>query len=158
MDNRLYRSRRNRIIGGVAGGIAESLGVDPTIVRIVWVILALATPGIGLLLYFILLFVIPEAPNGVDVRTPGGGSSTASGGTGGSTPAPERTAWRWDPPATGGGRSGGLVLGIILVLVGAWFLLRQLLPVFDIDLGWPFIALVVGIVLVVVSVAPRQRP
>ena len=40
MEKKLYRSRRNRIIGGVCGGLAEYLGMDPTVVR---VIMALAT-------------------------------------------------------------------------------------------------------------------
>jgi len=155
MDSRLYRSRRNRIIGGVAGGMAESLGVDPTIVRIVWVILALTTPGIGILLYFVLLFVIPEAPASTDASLPVA--------TGAPTPTPPSDAapppsWQWDPPATRDRRSSGLLLGIILVLVGAWFLLRQIVPFFDFDVGWPVIAIVVGIVLVAVSLGSTRRP
>ncbi len=45
MTDRLYRSRTDRVIGGVAGGVAEALDVDPSIVRVVWVILALVTGG-----------------------------------------------------------------------------------------------------------------
>ncbi len=58
---RLYRSRRDQRIAGVCGGIGEYLGVDPTIVRILWVLLALAG-GPGVLLYFVMAVVVPEEP------------------------------------------------------------------------------------------------
>ena len=59
MEKKLYRSRRNRIIGGVCGGLAEYLGMDPTVVR---VIMALATfvGGMSILVYLIMWLLIPE--------------------------------------------------------------------------------------------------
>ncbi|MGI5836942.1 MAG: PspC domain-containing protein [Chloroflexota bacterium] len=62
---RLYRSRDQRMIAGVAGGIAEYFDVDPTLVRIIFVLLAL--PGFfpGLLFYLILWVIIPPEPLGV---------------------------------------------------------------------------------------------
>jgi phage shock protein C len=62
MRNRLYRSRRDRVIGGVAGGVADSLDIDPSIVRVVWVILAFMTGGIAALVYLVMLIVVPEEP------------------------------------------------------------------------------------------------
>jgi phage shock protein PspC (stress-responsive transcriptional regulator) len=59
MDTRLYRSRDNRMLGGVAGGLADYLGIDPSLVRIGWVLLFLAG-GIGLLLYIVMWIVVPE--------------------------------------------------------------------------------------------------
>lgn len=56
---KLYRSRTNRQIAGVAGGLGEYFGIDPTLVRIIFVIMALAG-GPGLLLYIILWLVMPE--------------------------------------------------------------------------------------------------
>ena len=58
MPKRLYRSR-DRKIGGVCGGIAEYFNVDPTLIRLLWVIFAL-TYGSGLLAYFSCWAVIPE--------------------------------------------------------------------------------------------------
>ena len=58
---RLYRSRTDRQLSGVCGGVAEYLAIDPTIVRIIWVILTLAG-GPGLILYIILALVVPEEP------------------------------------------------------------------------------------------------
>lgn len=60
---RLYRSRSNRIVAGVCGGIAEYLGVDANVVRLVWVILSLPGMGIpGVLAYLICWGVVPSSP------------------------------------------------------------------------------------------------
>ncbi len=61
IKKRLYRSRKERRIAGVCGGIAEYLAIDPTLVRILWVLLALAG-GPGVLLYIIMAAVVPEEP------------------------------------------------------------------------------------------------
>jgi phage shock protein PspC (stress-responsive transcriptional regulator) len=58
---RLYRSRTDRQISGVAGGMAEYLDVDPTLVRVLW-ILSVFLGGFTILLYIILAFVMPLAP------------------------------------------------------------------------------------------------
>ena len=58
---RLYRSR-DRQLAGVAGGMAEYLDIDPTVVRILWILAALFSGGLMILGYVILAFVIPEAP------------------------------------------------------------------------------------------------
>jgi len=60
---RFYRSRDERMIGGVAGGLGRYLGMDPTIVRLIMVVLQLAFPG-TLLAYLILLLIVPEDPQG----------------------------------------------------------------------------------------------
>jgi len=61
VHDRLYRSRDDRMLFGVAGGMADWLDVDPAIVRIVWALLILAG-GAGLLLYVVAAIVIPEEP------------------------------------------------------------------------------------------------
>ncbi len=58
---RLYRSRSDRMIAGVAGGLAQYLNVDPTLVRLGFVVLSLAG-GPGLLLYIVMWIVVPEEP------------------------------------------------------------------------------------------------
>ena len=55
---RLYKSRKNKIVGGVCGGLAEYLNMDPTIVRIIAGVLCLVK-GIGLLVYIIACIVMP---------------------------------------------------------------------------------------------------
>jgi len=58
MADRLYRSRRDRIIGGVCGGLGAYFAIDPVIVRLVFVILAI-WGGIGVLLYLVLWILMP---------------------------------------------------------------------------------------------------
>ncbi|MDR7434775.1 MAG: PspC domain-containing protein [Armatimonadota bacterium] len=64
MEKRLYRSRANRMLGGVCGGIAEYIGADPTIVRLIWALIALFPPTmlVGIGGYLIAWLIIPEAP------------------------------------------------------------------------------------------------
>ncbi len=61
MKKRLYRSRSDRRMAGVCGGIADYLAIDPTIVRILFALFALAG-GPGLLVYIVLAVIIPEEP------------------------------------------------------------------------------------------------
>ncbi|MCL2718951.1 MAG: PspC domain-containing protein [Lachnospiraceae bacterium] len=60
---RLFRSRTNRTICGVCGGIGEYLGIDPVIIRILWVILGFASAGMGIIAYFIIALIMPEQMN-----------------------------------------------------------------------------------------------
>jgi phage shock protein C len=60
---RLYRSRDNRMIGGVAGGLGEYLGIDPTIVRLLFVIFTFGV-GSGVIAYLVMMLVVPEEPLG----------------------------------------------------------------------------------------------
>ena len=57
MEKRLYKSRSNRVICGVCGGIGEYLGVDPTVVRLVFVVLGLL--HIGIILYIAAAILMP---------------------------------------------------------------------------------------------------
>ena len=61
MKKRLYRSRRERKLAGICGGIAEYFDVDPTLVRLGWIVFSLAY-GSGILAYLICLIVVPEEP------------------------------------------------------------------------------------------------
>jgi phage shock protein C len=61
MEKRLTKSN-NKMISGICAGIAEYFGIDPTVVRVAWVIFCLMG-GSGILAYIICLFVIPDASN-----------------------------------------------------------------------------------------------
>lgn len=58
----LYRSGRNKVLGGVCGGIGEYCGVDPTIVRIIWIFSFIASWGMAILAYFILWIMMLRNP------------------------------------------------------------------------------------------------
>lgn len=62
MENKkLYRSTSNRMLAGVCAGLAEFFGLDPTLVRLGWVVFC-ALGGSGVLAYLIAAFIIPENP------------------------------------------------------------------------------------------------
>ncbi len=67
--HRLYRSQTDKMIGGVCGGLAEYLDIDPTLIRLVFVIL-LFTPLHGAIVYLILWIITPVAPLASPVETP----------------------------------------------------------------------------------------
>ncbi len=62
-QKRLYRSTKDRMFAGVCGGVAEYLEVDPTLVRLVFVALALLSSGAGFVLYVVLMLIVPEQPD-----------------------------------------------------------------------------------------------
>lgn len=121
MNNQLRRSTTNKVIGGVAGGIAEAYNWDPTLVRLGFVVLTL-THGIGLMLYLALWLFMPS------------GSAATAG-------AVEPSAY-FSPP-TDRNRVlgyallavGGLILANVLhisvpvmavaLIAGGWYLLRR---------------------------------
>lgn len=75
---RLYRSRRDRMVAGIASGMAEYLNVDPTIVRLVWVLLLLPGGVPGLLLYVLFWIIMPEEPGAISDHAPFDQSSRSS--------------------------------------------------------------------------------
>jgi phage shock protein C len=61
----LHRSSKNRMIAGVCGGIAEYLGMDPTVVRVLYILLSIASVAFpGIIVYIILMLVMPPDANG----------------------------------------------------------------------------------------------
>jgi len=61
MEKKLYRSRGNKVISGVCAGIAAYFNVDPTLIRLAWVLFC-ALGGSGALAYLICAIIIPEEP------------------------------------------------------------------------------------------------
>jgi phage shock protein C len=68
MENKkLYRSRTDKMIAGVCGGLGKYLGIDPTLIRLVFALLVLFGVGTGLVLYVILMVIVPEEPETTSV-------------------------------------------------------------------------------------------
>ena len=163
MNRRLYRSRRDSVLGGVAGGVAEYLDVDPSIVRIIWAILALVTGGLFLVLYIVMWIVVPEGPSAATVaraatatEAPAGTTAEAAAeGVPAEASAPE---WPAHEERLRRGSSGGAVIfGLILIGAGIWFLIDQYVPAFDRDLIWPIALVALGVALVFVSLRRRTQ-
>ena len=145
MNGRLLRSRTERMIGGVAGGMGRYWNVDPTWVRIAWVVLALATNGAAVLVYLLLLVVIPE-----ETKTDAVASVAASGVVDDDTRG--TPAQRTGRPIDSG--QGALILGGVLIVVGAWALIGQYVNL-DWSRIWPVGLVVAGLLIVLASFTRR---
>jgi phage shock protein C len=142
---RLYRSRKNRMLGGVCGGIAEYFEIDPVIVRLIAVALFFVG-GSAVLAYIIALIVIPYEPLAIASGT---NQDAAAAAPAASAPAEATQS---------SGDSLPLFLGILLIVLGAVFLLHNL-PIFDPFYGWarhyvrhffwPSLLIVVGVFIIV---------
>jgi phage shock protein C len=141
---------------GVAGGFAEWLDMDPALVRIVWALLVLAG-GAGFLLYIVAAIVIPEAPYGMPAGAAAGGDAAGGAMTPGADPATAANATSWGAGGAVHRRdgNGALVFGGLLVIIGGWFLLRDLLPAFDDRLVLPGFLIVIGVFLLLGSMRRR---
>lgn len=102
---KLQRSRSNRMLGGVCGGVADYLNLDPTLVRVLTAILTVIT-GVPVVIYLVMLFVVPEEgtepprfrPSADESRSATDGAFTSAGPSGpgfAATPpsAPDDTVW-----------------------------------------------------------------
>jgi phage shock protein C len=148
----LYRSRTNKVFGGVAGGIARSLNTDPAIVRLIFALMIIVGGG-GILLYLILWIAIPEEPiefyQGNETDGAAGPVSDASSANA-TTPKPVY------PPRR---NNGALIAGLILITLGAVFIADRLLPNIRIHLHdfWPLIIVFAGIALIISSLSGIKK-
>lgn len=172
MGDRLYRSRHDRMLAGVAGGLAEMWDADPALVRIIWALLVIFTGGIALLVYIVMAIVVPEEDDAYPARSPAPATghptrSTLAGESAGAMPLAEtgaqqardeaRAARRAARAERGSGVSPGILFGGFLVLLGVFFLVRQYLPEIDFDWFWPLILVLVGLLLVMSAMGRGPR-
>ena len=64
MEKKLYRSAKNKMLAGVCSGLAKYLGMDPTVIRVIWAVLSLFA-FIGVVAYIICALIIPEEPTNI---------------------------------------------------------------------------------------------
>jgi phage shock protein C len=161
VDDRLYRSRTDSSISGVAGGLAAYLGVDPTLVRVAWVLLAIMSGGVFVLIYIVMAIVVPEAPDGWAPRGIIGGGAPGQGAPGGAWSGAPGTTWgapptQWPPdwqrqheaaPNVIRPERAGLVAGVVLIVLGAWFLVDQYVHI-DWAVVWPIFVIAAGVALI----------
>jgi phage shock protein C len=131
MNKRLYRSTREKMIGGVCGGMAEYFDIDPVLIRILFVV-ATFVGGSGVLAYIICWIIIPEEPR---VVQPAATQQTTS------QPNPPQP----QPVVTSEGHRGSAIAGIILIVIGGLFLADNLLPHFHFGELWPILLIILGI-------------
>ena len=149
MNGRLYRSRTDTVIGGVAAGLADYLNADPALIRIAWAILVVVTGGAALIVYIVCWIVVPEEPAVAAVEP------ATDPVTGEIIEPPQRRCPRPRRRDAGSGGRAGVVLGIGLVVVGVWFLLREYLPDINWGLLWPLVLVGIGALILVTSMRRR---
>ena len=166
MNRRLYRSTTDTVLGGVAAGVSEYLDVDPSIVRIVWAVLGLVTGGIFVVLYVVMWIVVPESPRPLPRAEAGTleNATTAGEGTVAEGTVAEGSAGSGYAGAVAepharrrGSGNGALIVGLALIGVGVWFLVRQYVDI-DIDQFWPVGLVLLGVLLLFVSLRRSPTP
>ncbi|HMA62075.1 MAG TPA: PspC domain-containing protein [bacterium] len=132
MAKRFLRSKDDRIIAGVCGGLGDYLNIDPVIIRIIWLVLFFAG-GVGLLAYIVAMIIVPSEND---------------------SPYNEKKAKK----TSGEEKGGKLIGGIVLVVIGILFLLDKnwyFSELFEdmIRLGWKFFlpAVFIGIGIYLIS-------
>ncbi|HLA17328.1 MAG TPA: PspC domain-containing protein [Candidatus Limnocylindrales bacterium] len=163
MDDRLYRSRTDRMITGVAGGLAERMDVDPSLVRVIWVLLAIFSGGVFALIYLVMAVVVPERPAGsVAGPSPSGPAAEAPAPGTWIGPDGEAVAASASVPTAAAEPSrrpgaGAIVVGGVLVVVGAAAFMERFLPQIDTSMLWPIVVIALGIGLVALAFLRPSR-
>ncbi len=138
----IKRSSTNRIIGGVCSGLASYLNLDPVLVRLIFVLLAIFGGG-GILAYIILWIILPEEP----YYTNFSGSSSKINTDGESETAKDEHEGSNVYPETvkSPSHNAQVIGGIILIGLGVIFLMNSLIPRFNFADFWPLILIIVGV-------------
>lgn len=164
----IVRSRSNRVILGVAGGLAEYFDIDATIIRLIFVVIGLVQPAI-IFAYFIGALVIPERPayppasrSTIDVKPNQSAAASdhaptdseidreleemarnSAAAAGAASHAGDGTNDR--PVQTGADRNRtNLILGAGLAALGGILLFREFIPWFDLSRFWPVLVIALG--------------
>jgi len=130
---RLYRSNTDRVIGGVAAGLATYFKMDPLLVRLLFVFFTIFGGG-AVIIYIVLWIVTPDDPDTIN-----------------QTYKPEDMESQEKPqkPNPESRNRGNLIGGLVLIALGAIFLADQFIPRIDFGDLWPVILIVIGIALLI---------
>jgi phage shock protein PspC (stress-responsive transcriptional regulator)/uncharacterized integral membrane protein len=158
MPKKLYRSQVDKIIGGVAGGLAEYFDVDSTVMRLIFVLLTVLG-GSGILIYIILWLIMPRNPmeggiineqkvkefaQEVKEKAQDFGENIRNRNESSQTTESRRVEVKKQ-------KRGGNIFGWILVVVGVLFLVNNIIPEsfgFFFDRYWPLILVAIGLIFV----------
>lgn len=159
---RLYRSTTDRKIAGVSGGLAEYFEIDPLLIRLVFIILAVSG-GAGVFIYIVLWIVTSERPYSTqstnneanpDPRQPDQPVNET----------PNEPLFTETPPVmnpdivkTKQKRKGSLTGGLVLISIGALFLAAELIPQVNFWDLWPVVLIVAGVGLLIKAIMNRNQ-
>lgn len=143
MEHRLYRSRKNRVIAGVSGGLGEYFDIDPVLVRVIFVVAALFN-GVGILAYLILWIVIPYEKFEFQ--------QTTASAKGGSDMGQNSQVFNYHDRK----KRGNVVGGFVLIALGVLFLAQNYIPDFHFSDTWPLILVAIGAGLILSSMRREE--
>lgn len=151
MPRKLHRSQKERLLLGVCGGLAEYFGMDTTLMRVICVLVMLATGGAGIVAYFVLAIVMPRdgqpaAPASGEVirknveELRDTAQDIAAGLKEGLKPEPRKPL-----------RRQPFIAGVVLIVLGIVFLLATFGAWSWLSWGrlWPLFLVIIGVLLIV---------
>ena len=150
MNRRLYRSRKDKMIAGICSGLGEYFEIDPTLVRIIFIV-SLFLGGSGILAYIILWIVVPEEPYIAQ-------SSDAAPHE--EKPADEEKEKKdaaYHEAYEEHKNKRRNFFGSLLIIIGVLFLANNFLPRFDFGDYWPLILIAIGAALILNSRNHQQH-
>ena len=148
MGKKLYRSTSDKMLGGVAGGLADYFGIDSTLVRVLFIVIVFLGGG-GIIAYIILWIVVPQKPYELPkypfTQSPPD-SESSTGFNAEQTKSDSFSVHNGEVtstiPQTG---SKQLWVAIVLITIGGLLLLDNIFPNFDFDHYWPVILIGIGV-------------
>lgn len=140
MNKKLYRSRQNKIIGGVCGGIGKYFDIDPVLIRLLFVLITLFN-GAGLILYIILLIILPLEPfnpDEIEIKD--------------FTEIPDEKLVNTASDFTDRKEKTKKIFGIILLIIGTLLFLENFIDILDFEIFAPLIMILIGLYLIYDSI------
>ncbi|MCR4435667.1 MAG: PspC domain-containing protein [Clostridiales bacterium] len=146
MEKKLYRSRANKVIAGVCGGMGEYFSIDPIIIRIAWVIISLAMAGTGIIIYIAAAIIMPERQGGFnpdfkqDFKQDREDNPEDDFGS---------VVNDFKEPAAGiDPEKSKVVIGVALIIFGVMFFAKQFFHWIDMKYFLPVVLIAIGLVII----------
>ena len=168
MQNKLYRSDKDRILFGVCGGLAKYFGMDSSLMRIIVILLAIVTGGVGVLIYLAMAFIVPlegstkTTPKEIVLENVEEAKTTAQGlgkeikeaFSQEKSESGEKSESRQDSDEQARRRN---IFGVILIIIGI-FILLGVLGIFNWHwwtVVWPIALIAIGL-LIILSISRKR--
>jgi phage shock protein C len=183
-SRRLYRSSTSKMIAGVAGGLAEYFDIDPVIIRLVFILLAVAAGGSGIPIYIVLWIALPLKPlspyNFGSFETgPAGATGTTFNANTQGTAEPfdpqttttsegqpkgeQKEGWQNVPPpppysySPANKENTNFIIGLVLIILGSLFFLGRYVHYVNFHNLWPLALVAAGAVLIVSNLKDYKK-
>lgn len=148
MTKTLYRSNKDKMIAGICGGLSDYFDMDPTIVRILWVVFTFATNGAGIIAYIVGMFIIPKKPYEFQTHSNNEGGEHMNDKYTNSNSERETSHNVNEGNYVNDKKHSSKLAGVILIMIGAYFLLREFFAWIDFSYVWPVMIIIVGVMVI----------